>query len=71
MEKPISREKMIADIDKFCGEFGLSPTDFGIQALNDSAFYGRLVSGKSPTLDRIERVYEFMQSAGGAHDLLG
>ena len=29
-------------------------------ALNDSAFLGRIRAGKSPTLLRVERVYDFM-----------
>lgn len=60
---PISRKKLLNDIDTFCDENGISPTDFGTHALNDSAFVGRLRTGLNPTLSRIERCYQFMKKA--------
>ncbi len=64
--KPLSHAQLLKDIDDFCRWAELSATEFGRQALNDSAFVGRLKLGKSPTLERIERVYDWMASHGAA-----
>ncbi len=58
--KPLSHAQLIRDITDFCRESDISLTEFGHRALNDGAFVGRLKQGKSPTLERIERVYDWM-----------
>jgi hypothetical protein len=75
MNKPLTRAQILKDIRLFCKSNAISTTEFGVRALNDSSFYGRLSNGKSPTLDRIERVYNFMSedaqlgdSQQGAYD---
>jgi len=58
--KPISAQSFRKDVDDFCKRHKLSRRDVGVQALNDSAFFLRLQKEKSPTLARVERVYDFM-----------
>ncbi len=82
MHKPLTRKNIVKDIEAFCAKHGLTPTEFGLKALNDGSFFGRLnKADRSPTLERIERVYEFMDKhdaenqpkkkpQGAAHDLL-
>lgn len=58
--KPISAQSFRKDVDDFCKTHKLSRRDVGVKALNDSAFFLRLQKEKSPTLARVERVYDFM-----------
>ena len=69
----MSRQKLIKDIRAFCEVKKISTTEFGKRAVNDSAFFGRLDRGASPTLDRVERLYEYMndESAEAVNDILG
>lgn len=64
--KPITHAQFLKDVEDFCQRQGMSTTEFGTRALNDSAFFGRLAKGNSPTLDRIERVYDFIAKHSGA-----
>lgn len=60
MKKPISRSKFKEDMKNFCALHKMNVTEFGLRALGDGSFIGRFEKGTSPTLDRIERVYDFM-----------
>ena len=40
----------------------MSEREIGLSALKDTAFVGRIRAGRSPTLARVEAVYEFMMS---------
>lgn len=65
IDKPFSREKFISDIEKFCEREDLAPTKVGVMIFNDSAFYGKLIREKrSPTLERIEKFYDFVANYG-------
>jgi hypothetical protein len=58
--KPITAQLFRKDVDEFCKKYDLSRREVGVKALNDSAFFLRLQQEKSPTLARVERVYDFM-----------
>lgn len=58
--KRISHAEFLFDIEMFCSKYRMTARDLGIGALNDTAFVGRIRAGKSPTLQRVERVYDFM-----------
>lgn len=60
MKKPLTAQRFLKDVRAFCKKYKISPRDVGVRALNDTAFFGRLERGKSPTLLRVERVYDFM-----------
>lgn len=60
IKKPLTQEQFLQDVTAFCDKYKISRRDVGVKALNDTAFFGRLLRGKSPTLNRIERVYDFM-----------
>lgn len=60
MKKPISHSSFLRDVEGFIARHGLSERTLGIEALNDPAFLNRLRHGKSPTLARIEAVYDWM-----------
>jgi len=62
LTKPITAEQFLEDVVDFCDNNKMSFRDVGVLALNDTAFFGRLRDSKSPTLARIERVYDFMIS---------
>jgi transcriptional regulator with XRE-family HTH domain len=62
MQKTPTREQMISDIKTCCKQHGMSFTQFGLEATGDGSFYGRLCRKEiSPTLKRIEKVYNFME----------
>jgi hypothetical protein len=56
------RARIIEDIRVFCKKFKITTTDFGIKALNDGSFFGRLEKGRSTGIDRVEHLYTFMES---------
>lgn len=68
----ISHSKLVEDVKFFCNKHGISTTEFGLRLFNDTAFFGKLSRGTSPTLARVEKVYKFMsdyeQNVGGGVD---
>ena len=58
--KPITHQAFICDVVEFCRKHNFSERRIGVEALNDSSFFLRIKSGKSPTLQRVERIYDFM-----------
>lgn len=60
IEKPLTHAKFISDVERFCDRYGFASRDIGKAALNDTAFLTRIKAGKSPTLARIEKVYDYM-----------
>lgn len=65
LDKPFSREQFISDIEKFCEREGLAPTKVGVMIFNDSAFYSKITrERRSPTLERIEKFYDFIANYG-------
>lgn len=58
--KPLSHNDLIRDIERFCSDNKFAVSELGYQALKDRAFYMKVKRGLSPTLQRIERVYDFM-----------
>lgn len=55
-----TRDKLLTDIKAFIALHGLSDAEFGILALNDSAFVLRFKRGMNITLERHDRVRKFM-----------
>lgn len=49
----------------------MSRRDIGTRAVNDSAFYLRLQKEIYPTLQKVERVYDFMIEYEKTHPLTG
>jgi hypothetical protein len=72
MKCKISREQIVADILQHCSANNLTTAELGIRALKDSGFFTRLKSGTSVGLERIERLYAYMEktAAGDVHDIL-
>lgn len=58
--KPLSHQAFVADFEDFCSTHKIALSELGFRALKDRAFYLKLKRGHSPTLQRIERVYDFM-----------
>lgn len=58
--KPITADKFRSDVEAFCKKYKMSRRDVGVRSLNDPAFFLRIQKEKSPTLARVERVYDFM-----------
>jgi len=51
---------LLAEIDAFLEETGLAETTFGLLALNDGKFVGRLRSGAGVTVKTIDRVRAYI-----------
>jgi hypothetical protein len=60
-EPPSLRSILLAEIETFCTTRALSLSEFGRQAVGDVAFVGRLRSGMSIGIDRVDRVRKFMR----------
>ena len=60
MSKLISRQQVLSDIGDYCRENGLTKTEFGIRAVSNGAFVGRIEKGQSPGLETLEKAYLFM-----------
>lgn len=58
-----SIQSLVDDIDAFLAATGMSPTAFGLLAMNDGSFLRRLRAGeRAPSLLTAERVKEFIAS---------
>ena len=59
---------LLAEIEAFLAETGLSPTKFGLAAVNDGHLVANLRKGTSVTLKTADRVRGYMasQAPGGA-----
>ena len=54
-------EKFRADVERYIERAGIDPTSFGVNALNNPAFIGRLRLGMSPRIATVDKVLQFMQ----------
>ena len=54
------REQILKDIDAFVARKGISARTLSVLATGDSGFISRLRSGKNVTLDKLERVQQYM-----------
>lgn len=59
-KKPLTHSEFLCDMEMFCVTFGVSERELGRASVNDTALVLRVRSGKSPTLSRVEQVYQFM-----------
>jgi len=57
-----TREHLIFEIDAFLERTGMLPTTFGVLAAGERNFVQRLKDGKSCTLDKYDRVRNFMKN---------
>ena len=53
-------EQFLARVESCIKDFGFKPTEFGRQAVGDSAFVLNLRRGRSPTLVTVDKVVAFM-----------
>ena len=53
--------KLLAEINAYRARTGMTPTRFGIEAVNDGHLLPRLQSGREPRRDKVERVRAFMK----------
>ncbi len=61
-----SVRSLLQEIDAFRAETGMSATAFGEKSLNDGGFLRGLAKrGRSPGLETVERVRNFMSSYPG------
>ena len=56
-------EALLGEIDAHIAQTGLTPTEFGIQAVKDPNFYRHIKAGRIPRLPTIDRVRAFMAGA--------
>ncbi len=57
-----SLANLVADIRRFLREHEMSPTVFGMEAMNDPGFVFDLEAGRSPGLRTVEKVVGFMKA---------
>lgn len=57
-----SHTSLISEIEAFLSESQMTKTAFGLRALNDGTFVGRLKKGDNVTLKTVERVRAFMSA---------
>ena len=54
------RDDMIAKVQAFIAETGMSERQLGLQAVQDKKFVGRLEGGHNHTLGTLEKAEKFM-----------
>lgn len=64
INKPISREKFLKDIETFCAKERVPTSGLGRTLFNDTAFYSKILKGRSPTLERVEAFYDYVANYG-------
>lgn len=57
-----SAERLLADIEAFLSESGMTASAFGRAAAKDPNFVGDLRGGRKPNLDLADRVWSFIES---------
>jgi hypothetical protein len=57
-----AQAQLLAEIEAFLRSRKMAATTFGIQALNDGKFVGRLRNGGNLTVKTIDRVREYIRS---------
>ena len=57
---PGTTRDLLIDIEAFLAEFGVSPTKFGLAAVNDGHLIKNLRSGASVTLKTADKVRAYM-----------
>src|SRR5689334_14665081 len=63
--RPLARD-LLAEIEAFLADSGLTPTKFGLAAVNDGHLVANLRRGHSVTLKTADRVRAFMRQRSGA-----
>ena len=63
-----TRTTLIDEIEVFCRQEGIAESTFGVRAVNDGKFVGRLRNGGRITTDTIDKVHAFMQSHAAPGD---
>jgi len=58
-----TRARLIDEIEAFCRHKGIAESTFGVRAVNDGKFVGRLRNGGRITTDTIDKVHAFMNNA--------
>jgi hypothetical protein len=53
-------ERFLADVEAFISRNKISPSVFGMAAMNDPSFVNTLRSGRQPTLRVVDKVYAYM-----------
>ena len=56
-----ARQELLSEIDGFLAQHRMAPTTFGLKALKDGKFVGRLREGGNLTIRTIERARQFMR----------
>jgi Tfp pilus assembly protein PilX len=55
-----SAEALLRDIEAFLQRTGITPTQFGLEAMNNSSFVRQLRNGSGVTLRTLDKVRAFM-----------
>lgn len=56
-----AQSELLAEIEAFLPASGIKETTFGLRAVNDGKFVGRLREGKNVTVNVIDRARQFMR----------
>lgn len=62
------QEQFTREVEAFLSQHKLKAATFGRKALNDPMFVNDLRDGRSPTLETIDRVREFMSSVAAENE---
>lgn len=54
------RQQLIAEIEEFLRDRDMAETTFGLRAVNDGKFVGRLRAGKGVEIDTVDRVRAYI-----------
>jgi homoserine dehydrogenase len=54
------REKFLKEVEDFLVQTGMSPSTFGLEAVNDKAYVTELRRGRASNLDTVEIVRSYM-----------
>ena len=55
-----TKDRLLAELLKFCADFGMSESTFGVMAMNDPSLINKMRKGRSVRLDTADRLKEFM-----------
>ena len=56
-----SQQKLLDEVEQFVTSTGMSPSRFGLEAMNDTKLVSCLRAGVCPRLDTADRIRDFMK----------
>lgn len=56
-----TREQVVAEIERFLRDTGISKTRFGLESVGNDLIVDQMRAGKNPRIDTVDKIRSYMQ----------